>query len=366
MTTKNESKTYSAWILLLGTALLLGGCAQFGPRLVESGRTDYNKVLQRTGAREMLLNIVRARYGDRPLFLDVGSVSTSFSWNQGALANISGFRSGNPDGALEGNLAYQEQPTITYTPQGGADFVKNMLTPADLDTLIFLSNVGWGIDRLLRLLVNRMGGLPNAPTASGPTPRDAPAYATFKQVANSMRVLQQRQLLAFRYIQRNGKETPAMIIEEEAGDWPQTRKIRELLKLDPDTNIYPLDTNGARDRPLVLGIELRSLVESFFFLSHGVHVPTRDTRMGRVMVTRDEKGRAFDWGLVVGDLFNIRSQAQAPDNARVAVRYRNSWFYVDDSDLASKYTFLLMGQLSALLAGKTTRITPALTLPVHR
>ena len=157
---------------LMGIALFLSGCAQLGPDLVKAGRNDYNVVLRQTEDEETLLNLVRVRYGDRPLFLDVSSVSTSFTWGQGATANSTFFPGGSRGASvgIQGNLDYSERPTITYTPLSGADFVKSVLTPADLDTLVLLSNGGWSMDRLLRIMANRMNGLHNAPRASGPRP----------------------------------------------------------------------------------------------------------------------------------------------------------------------------------------------------
>ncbi len=93
-------------------------------------------------------------------------------------------------------------------------------------------------------------------------------------------------------------------------------------------------------------------------------MPARDIAAGRVTVTKDENGQPFDWDLVVGDLLDIRSHPKPPGNAAVAIQYRDSWFYIDDSDISSKYTFMLLGTLSSLQAGKIERAGPLLTLPV--
>ena len=60
----------------------------------------------------------------------------------------------------------------------------------------------------------------------------------------------------------------------------------------------------------------------------------------------------------------ITSQTKKPVNAQVALKYRGSWFYIDDSDLNTKYSFLLLDQLAALLGGKVEKAGPLLTLPV--
>ena len=102
-----------------------------------------------------------------------------------------------------------------------------------------------------------------------------------------------------------------------------------------------------------------------FFLSLGVEPPTRDEEAGRVTVTRDEEGCWMDWSAVTGGLLRIHSSDAAPKNAYTGIAYRGSWFYIDDSDLESKSTFLLLTQLAALQAGDDELEMPMLTLPVR-
>jgi hypothetical protein len=82
------------------------------------------------------------------------------------------------------------------------------------------------------------------------------------------------------------------------------------------------------------------------------------------MTTRDKSEKPFDWSLVVVDLVSVRSQTKKPDNAQVAIKYRGPWFYISDSDLNTKYSFLLLDQLAALLGGKVEKAGPLLTLSV--
>jgi hypothetical protein len=362
-------KILSKSAMLLGILLLLTSCAQLGPDLVKAGRNDYNIVLQQTEDEETILNLVRVRYGDRPLFFDVSNVSTSFTWSQNAAATGTLFEYGGTELArnnlsVRGDLQYTERPTITYTPLGGKDFVKSVLTPADLDTLILLSNSGWSIERLLRLMANHMNGLPNAPRASGPTPSDQPIYRKFNQAAKLMRQLQKKGMLRLGYQKIEDKDIPVMVIDKEARVFEETRKLKTLLGLAIEKDTFIVDTRGDRPRSESVGIDLRSLLGTFFFASHGVEVPADDLEMGRAMTTKDKSGKPFDWSLVVGDLVSIRSQTKKPDNAQVAIKYRGSWFYIDDSDLNTKYSFLLLDQLAALLGGKVEKAGPLLTLPV--
>jgi hypothetical protein len=55
-----------------------------------------------------------------------------------------------------------------------------------------------------------------------------------------------------------------------------------------------------------------------------------------------------------------------PANAYIAVKYRGYWYYVDDSDQASKATLSLVLQLSQLDFGRQQPGALLLTLPVGR
>lgn len=352
-------------LCLAMVCLTLSGCAQLGPDLVKAGRNEYNIALRQTENEELLLNVVRLRYGDRPLFMDVGSVSTQFNWSQGISAKALAQQSpGLDDVGIEGNLQYSEGPTITYTPLGGADFVRGVLTPVDIDTFLLLANAGWSIERLLRVTVDRMNDLDNAPSASGPTPKMAPKHVDFSRAARLMRNLQKRGVLEFGYLQQKEEQVPSLYIEREALDWGETRELYDLLGFAKGRNVFTLHTRGNTPHADSLGIDMRSLIETVFFLSHGVQIPETDEAKGRVTITLDSAGQPFDWSLVVGGFLKIRSQQEQPTNAQTAVQYRGSWFYLDDSDMNSKYTILLLDQLAALLGGQVEKAKPVLTLPI--
>src|SRR5215831_2703515 len=101
----------TCWILLL-LGLLAGGCATgLGPKAVRSERPDYNKQIVRSADAEMLLNVVRLRYNDSPLFLELGGVVAQYSYDAtlAASGQISG--SGPNSASVAAGLAYSEKPT---------------------------------------------------------------------------------------------------------------------------------------------------------------------------------------------------------------------------------------------------------------
>ena len=94
-------------------ALIASSCATgLGPQAVRSERPDYNQQIVRSVDAEMLLNLVRLRYNDTPLFLELGSVVATYGYD--ASLNAAGTIPGSGSTATLGTaLAYAEHPTIT-------------------------------------------------------------------------------------------------------------------------------------------------------------------------------------------------------------------------------------------------------------
>jgi len=59
--------------------LLLAGCAAVGPPTVTRDRFDYVSAISESWKRQMLLNMLKVRYTDAPVFMDVASVISSYS-----------------------------------------------------------------------------------------------------------------------------------------------------------------------------------------------------------------------------------------------------------------------------------------------
>jgi hypothetical protein len=81
----------------------------------------------------MLVNLVRLRYREVPVFLAVGSVLTQYFYGGEASANTA-FGKPTANAANEiidagGRMVYFERPTITYSPLGGQKFTQQLLTP---------------------------------------------------------------------------------------------------------------------------------------------------------------------------------------------------------------------------------------------
>jgi hypothetical protein len=346
----------------------IGGCHQAGPASVKASRSDYNIAIQQTGSEQLLLNLVRLRYRDAPYFMEVASVSTSFHFDASASASVSLPESEGKTYGIGAGIGYTERPTITYTPLQGDKFVRQLMSPLDLNTILLLYHSGWSIERIFRVCLQSINGVKNAPNASGPTPDYVPEYKQFRKVAKLLRQLQLRGVLDMGYSASGDPNEPSVEIRiaGQALEWDEIKQLYDLLGLERGHTHFRLTTGvgaGEKDRTAVVP---RSLMGSLFYVSQSVAVPADDERAGRVTVSRDAQGNRFDWREVTGGLMCIHSASQRPHNAYVTVYYRGSWFYIDDSDLTSKSTFSLLMQLFALQAGEVKSTGPILTLPVSR
>ncbi|GAG25233.1 unnamed protein product, partial [marine sediment metagenome] len=176
---KRISVLRMSWTLPVVLGLLTSGCSMLGPRSIRSDRFNYNQAGAQSAKEQLLLNIVRLRYGEPLYFLDVASVLSQYTleadaslsgwennlrvWKSPALRGYYGIRS-DPSKMDEWgvNLKYINRPTITYTPLQGEEFANRVMAPIPPLTLIYLSQSGWGIDRLFGCCVQRVNGIRNA------------------------------------------------------------------------------------------------------------------------------------------------------------------------------------------------------------
>ena len=70
-----------AKLTLLIFCIALAGCITTGPTPVSGSRTDYNVVLRQAGAQQLLLKLVRLRYRDQAMFLEVSALNTQLSFS---------------------------------------------------------------------------------------------------------------------------------------------------------------------------------------------------------------------------------------------------------------------------------------------
>ena len=90
--TVNSMVQRSRWVMALMILCLalcgVAGCSLVGPRSISMGRADYNDAINRTEDEQMLLSIVKGRYGETFSLLAVSGVAANvrFGANAGVLS----------------------------------------------------------------------------------------------------------------------------------------------------------------------------------------------------------------------------------------------------------------------------------------
>ena len=69
-------------VLLLLALVGPTGCGSIGPDTVTRDRFDYTGAVAESWKSQMLLNLVKIRYGDAPVFLDVGQIVAGYAFQR--------------------------------------------------------------------------------------------------------------------------------------------------------------------------------------------------------------------------------------------------------------------------------------------
>ena len=361
------------YLFFLIFIFLLCGCqSTFGPRALKGTHPAYNQAIVNTLDQEMLLNLVRLKYRDRPFFLWVGSVTATFS--MGADIGVEGqygidWKRDLGDGRVVSpniGMRYAQSPTISYTPLHGEDFLKSVLTPISLEAILVITQSGWSVERVFGICVERINNLYNAPSASGPTPEEQPRYRKFKRMLEILRTLQIASLIEIGLdLEAEENKNLVFSIDPDPQYQDLIDELRALLEVSQQVNHFKITTNFLDFKKEEWDVRSRSIASVLHYLSQNVEVPEEHKEAGLITVTKAKDGGNFNWDKTpAGRMFKVRCNKSKPKNAFIAVPYRGAWFYIADDDLQSKSTFILLSQLFNLQAGQTKDAGPTLTLPV--
>ena len=355
----------------LAAILLLGGCQStpVGPRALRSSQHKYNQALIQNSDEQLLANIVRLRYRDNPIFVDVTTMTQTLGCDTGFDNTLektifgSGF-SGKATSKL--GLSSKNGATNAYSQLKGKDFIAKMMTPIQLPIILSMFESGWRPERVFNLCVERVNNLYNAPTASGPTPVFAPEYASFFRFSALLDRLERNHLIELGEHPDENFPSLYMRIAKKPAFEKEVAELKRLADLNPAADMYKFKVNFMDMSPSKLVMRGKTLLGIFFFLSQGVDVPQADKDAGLVTVTKNADGSEFDWAPVFDKLLKVHfsegTTRMRPENAYVAYRYRGKWFYIADNDLESKSTFMMLSQLFTLQSAKYSKSDPILVV----
>ena len=345
----------------------LSGCASIGPGTVARDRFDYISAISDSWKAQMLLNLVKLRYGDAPVFLDIASVINQYGI-EGSLG-YSGSWAQNPQPPwpytalynLLGSGRYVERPTITYSPLSGEKFARNLMTPIPPAAILNLLQGGYPVDVVLRLCVHSINGI-NSRFGAGARARQADPE--FYQLIEKMRNIQQSGDLGLR-VRKTGDQTATLVVfskKPSPAIEADRAEVRKLLGIDPKAEELNVVYGSVPINDREIAMLTRSMLEILLDLSSYIEVPAASTTEQRTFPTPAPE---VVNGKPVAPLIKILSSSQNPGDAFAAVPYRQEWYWIDDKDFASKRLFsfiMFLFTLTETEGGKQG--APIITIPV--
>ena len=355
-----------ALILLPALALaIITGCQGIGPATVARDRFDYSSSISESWKRQTLLNIVKMRYLDPPIFVDVGQIVAGYSFETAVSAGgqISSERAIQGNSLLLGGSAkFIDRPTVTYTPLTGNKFLKGLMTPLLPEAVFFTIQSGWPADAVLFAAVAAINGLKNQETSfGGVTPPDP----DFLRVLALLRKIQLSGAVAMRVVQDTEKRETSLLTFRAKDVAPATleeiHELRRLLRLDPDAGEFKLVFGASATNDREVAVLTRSLLHLMQTMASQIEVPAEDLAQTRAVPGWE--GAIEKAG--VTRLINIRSSSSKPADPFAAIDYRGHWFWIDDRDLKSKRVFAFMMILFTLADTDEKENLPLITIPAQ-
>jgi len=320
------------------------GCQHIGPITIVADRLPYNEALATSWKEQTLLNIVKMRYADTPFFVDVAQITSGYSRGRSGNASVNVGQTATSDlffgnrlgGMLGLNASYEDRPTISYTPQTGAEFIRNLSSPIPPKSVLFMIQSGYDAALVMDLLVDSINGLNNG-TYVGCEQREVDPR--FHALLKLLQQAQQAGNIGMRIEQDKNKGDAVVLFFREKHLSPefvaQLAAAKQLLGIKPDQSEFKVVFGGVPKSDDEIAIMTRSIFRILTVLSFSVEVPLEHLVDGRALnlgsnCTSQTPG------------FVIHSSLTKPCDAYAAISYRGYWFWVDDKDLSTKRYFMFL------------------------
>jgi hypothetical protein len=346
-------------------ALLVSGCTSVGPAILPRDRFDYSSAVAESWKRQTLLNIVKLRYLDSPIFMDVAQIVSGYqlqttvsaggtaSIEPSTVPTIGSFLNFGAQGS------FTDRPTITYVPLTGDQYIRGIITPIRPELVFSAILAGWPVDGILFTTVSTLNGLRNQ-RLSGRAP--GPVDPRFLRVVRLIASLQATGAVGFRFVAEKAPTTRTILFfrradldERERGE---VEEVRRLLRLHPETTEFELVFGPTPASDQEIAVQTRSLVQILMEVGGQVSVPASHVAEGRAMPGLAEipaGGETIRYVRIHG------STERSPD-AFLSVPYRDHWFWIDDRDLDTKRTFALLMLLFSLADTGEKKGLPLITI----
>jgi len=351
--------TFCRHIAITAIALVVGltGCGSYGPRSMDRDQLDYGNSIGDNWKNQMLANIVKLRFVDMPVFVDVGSIVSGYSLTttvSGRVGFSDSFTGGNSQGLGAGG-SYTDRPTITYTPKTGNDYLRALLEPVEPRSLLALIQAGYSAELLFSWAVEAINGVHNwSATANN----KGSANPEFYEFVGLMQELQALGAVGFE-LETDPDTNHDIIFVLKSQGLPESARQKslraaEIIGLEQGKDRYrvlyaPFKTDSA-----TLAMQTRSVLQMISAMSGFVDVPNELTSNAMP---------GYDVSSARVRPFHVHSGPDRPGQSFAEIRYRDHWYWIEDSDIASKRVFTLMLFVTTLTNQARDANAPVLTIP---
>lgn len=342
--------------------LVFAGCQSIGPGTVPRDRADYGNAIAESWKRQTLLNIVKMRYADPPLFVDVGQIVSGYTLET-SVGATGGHDSDGGIAIFGGGAKFTDRPTVTYVPMTGKQYIKGLLTAVPPEAVFFLIESGYAADGVLLGMVSSINGLRNEGASLGgisaPTPE-------FFRVLELMRKIQLAGAMGMRVEAKDERHSTTMLTIKHEADAPAevveaAKELRRLLRLDPGATGIELVFAPTASSTGEIAVITRSLIQLLQVLALQVDVPIEHVAQGRAFPGWESAADMPESGRMI----RVRSGKAKPKDAFASISYRGLWFWIEDGDLKSKRTLNLIMVMSSLASEGQRESLPLITIPAQ-
>ena len=357
------------WVFTLATLcsvlFTLSGCAVVGPSSISHGRADYNEAINRTEDEQLLMSMVKGRYGETTSLLAVSGVAANVRFNTSAGVEVGWGRPENYAGNLtpfSAGLAYEENPTITYAPVQGEKYFRQVMSPIPLDILLLSMRSETSGAAVFTLLVSKVNNLRNPDFLEGPFTEPDPRFIRFVELTTELLRAGVMDL-----VKDPQKEVSFTVVID--GYAPQySKEVVEFLDLldlsvpaeQSEEIVIPAYFAVNTRKVWGIGITTRSTYDLIEIFKAAIEVPQEHARAG-LTIKFPPRG-------LTGQGIRVISSKKRPKGIPWGVKYRGYWFYIDETDLRTKAFFQALRAYwsVSIAAAADQRAAPVLTLPVSR
>lgn len=344
--------------IVFSLAVGLSGCSSLGPATVPVDKFDYNGAIAEAQQQELLLNLVRLRYSEPPVFLKVSSVISQYSLSAGTSIG-GGFNTGlngNDTANIGGRVGWTDRPVITYTPVSGQEFSRNLLTPLQLRAIFTLFRSGWSPELVFRTSTMSFNGLDNDRARLSSRRQGDPELFEMLTVWQRLR---EDGVMDVSWRDAGGPDGDLELFvnpDKTGTNTGDLARFRELLGLSADAKQYRIVSGVLPRSPDEIAITTGSLWDIMLNLAWQFEAPPEDVSSGKTGPTfRSERfgGRPP---------IRILNSTEKPAKAYATAFTAGRWFYVEDTDMASKQAFSFLQLLLSLAETGTQDRAPVLTI----